>query len=103
MFNRILNNFKAKRELEKRLAIKKQKEKQELSAFYDDLDKRKQEIAQKNKESMINSILNNPVFLKASTRGLDLPPAVAVQNLVENLRQHKMLDEFYQPIIGSKE
>lgn len=73
---------------------KQQKENEELSI---DFHLRKIEIMEQNKKELIESFMNNPHFMEAATRNVNLPPFIVAQNLVENLKKGGCVDELYRP------
>ena len=83
----ILNFFKKPR---KRKTVKSTKINQSF--------KRKvRQIQERNKSKLIRGWLNNPVFMRTATRGVNLPPAIQAENLAEIMRKEGTLDEFYNP------
>ena len=78
----ILNFFKKPR---KRKTVKSTKINQSF--------KRKvRQIQERNKSKLIRGWLNNPVFMRTATRGVNLPPAIQAENLAEIMRKEGLAE-----------
>ena len=77
MLNKIINHFRGKRELRKRLLLKKIKD---------------------GKQKAIKDLLDNPKMIKTASKGVNLIPVLVAKNIVEQWQREKLLNLYYRPI-----